>query len=325
MYTRCPSCQSLFRIQAQQLKAARGQVRCGECGTPFDALEFLVNRDELSDSERRATADESRARQWALPFDEEVPPPGYRPPGDEQGAPAASAGRFQEALSAAQIELLLAPEHEAASEEETPGGVAGEVPPPPLPEPAPREAVEEGPAPESVASEPDRPRYALPEHAPAPRSGWATFGWTLGSLAMVALLLGQLAIHHRERLAANPQWRAPLERLCALTGCALPQRREPGSIEMVERTVLSHPRYQNALMIRATLVNKAPFAQPYPAVELTMTDLEQKRVAVRRFLPEEYLAGPPPARLLSAGGSAQLQLEIADPGDEAVGFEFDFF
>jgi predicted Zn finger-like uncharacterized protein len=44
MYTQCPDCQTRFRVTAAVLRAARGTVRCGRCGSAFDAL------DRLSDS-----------------------------------------------------------------------------------------------------------------------------------------------------------------------------------------------------------------------------------------------------------------------------------
>jgi predicted Zn finger-like uncharacterized protein len=41
MYSQCPECQARFRVTADALRAARGTVRCGRCGTAFDALESL--------------------------------------------------------------------------------------------------------------------------------------------------------------------------------------------------------------------------------------------------------------------------------------------
>ncbi len=41
MYTQCPECNLSFRISADVLKQAAGKVRCGGCGTTFNALEYL--------------------------------------------------------------------------------------------------------------------------------------------------------------------------------------------------------------------------------------------------------------------------------------------
>jgi predicted Zn finger-like uncharacterized protein len=41
MYTQCPDCQTRFRVTANALRAAHGTVRCGRCGSAFDALPRL--------------------------------------------------------------------------------------------------------------------------------------------------------------------------------------------------------------------------------------------------------------------------------------------
>ena len=46
MYTRCPQCQTVFRITAAQLKARDGQVRCGRCQNVFRGDQHLVDRPE---------------------------------------------------------------------------------------------------------------------------------------------------------------------------------------------------------------------------------------------------------------------------------------
>lgn len=42
MLTRCPGCQTTFRVTTEQLKARQGRVRCGQCQAIFNALETLV-------------------------------------------------------------------------------------------------------------------------------------------------------------------------------------------------------------------------------------------------------------------------------------------
>jgi Protein of unknown function (DUF3426). len=42
-YTRCPECQTTFRVTEQQLALRDGQVRCGRCRTVFNAYSTLVD------------------------------------------------------------------------------------------------------------------------------------------------------------------------------------------------------------------------------------------------------------------------------------------
>ena len=41
MYTQCPECNVAFRVTAEVLRQAAGKVRCGGCGSAFNALEHL--------------------------------------------------------------------------------------------------------------------------------------------------------------------------------------------------------------------------------------------------------------------------------------------
>ena len=43
MYTRCPHCETHFRVSREQLQASSGQVRCGRCQTAFDAFATLTS------------------------------------------------------------------------------------------------------------------------------------------------------------------------------------------------------------------------------------------------------------------------------------------
>jgi predicted Zn finger-like uncharacterized protein len=43
MYSQCPECLTRFRVTAAALRVARGTVRCGRCGSAFDALPQLTD------------------------------------------------------------------------------------------------------------------------------------------------------------------------------------------------------------------------------------------------------------------------------------------
>ena len=82
---------------------------------------------------------------------------------------------------------------------------------------------------------------------------------------------------------------------------------------------------RGALMISATLRNDAPFAQPYPVVSLVLADAQGHRVAMRRLRPSEYLDDSESLRAgMAPGAVTALVLEVEDPGNKAVAFEFGF-
>ena len=55
MYTRCPDCKTYFRVTAENLRVANGEVCCGACETEFNALASLADEvpDELIDDNGR--------------------------------------------------------------------------------------------------------------------------------------------------------------------------------------------------------------------------------------------------------------------------------
>ena len=141
---------------------------------------------------------------------------------------------------------------------------------------------------------------------------------------LILVLIGQYAYFNRNELSQYPELRPWLTQFCALVSCNTPLRRDVSRISLVNRLVQSHPSQPNALLIEATLVNEADFPQPYPLLEIRFSDLNNQLVAGRRFRPSEYLpagtsfqAGMPPHQ------PVHISLEIADPGKEAVSFQFE--
>ena len=57
MFTQCPNCATVFRVTAEVLRAAQGEVRCGVCATSFDALENLSEQPFKAGAEPAGPAD----------------------------------------------------------------------------------------------------------------------------------------------------------------------------------------------------------------------------------------------------------------------------
>jgi hypothetical protein len=149
--------------------------------------------------------------------------------------------------------------------------------------------------------------------------------WSVLGLLLALMLPAQHFYFKRELYAEDQTLRPWLERVCKYTGCRLPLRRDPARIDIVNRKVVSHPGVPNALLINATFVNHAEFVQPYPVLELLLTDSTGARVAMRRFLPVEYLSGGVD---IGAGMTPELPvhllLEVAEPSQAATSFQFEF-
>lgn len=151
------------------------------------------------------------------------------------------------------------------------------------------------------------------------------FGWGLLNLLAAAGLLAQYAAYNFDELARQDRYRPWFEQLCPNIGCELPSKVDISQIRSSNLVVRSHPEFSGALIVDAILYNRAPFAQPFPLLEMRFADLGGQLVASRRFKPSEYLAGelagqsemPPQTPI-------HISLDILDPGTRAVNYSLSF-
>lgn len=151
----------------------------------------------------------------------------------------------------------------------------------------------------------------------------------LMSLALLVLIAGlglQTIIFRSYDIATKwPQTRDSLTSICEYLPCVYSGRREPRKIQLVSRDVRVHPAAKHALLISATLVNQAGYAQPYPRLAIKLSDLSGEIVAEREFVPQDYLKTTESRlKLLRPDIPTLITLEVLDPGSEAVNFEFRF-
>lgn len=149
-------------------------------------------------------------------------------------------------------------------------------------------------------------------------------GWWLAVAALAVLAALQWLWVERDALAMQSQWRPAVERSCGWLGCTLPAWHEPSAFSITARDVRPHPSVAGALLITATFRNDADFAQAWPVIELSLSDLNGRVVGLRHFLAEDYLGGTPPQPLIEAGQSARLALEVVEGDRAAIAFAFDF-
>jgi hypothetical protein len=169
---------------------------------------------------------------------------------------------------------------------------------------------------------PRAPTFATPD-APKPRRPFP-WGWLAAVAGLSLMLLLQLVLADRYRLAGDAGWRPRLEAVCGLLGCDLPAWREPEAFRVTSREVQPHPSAPGVLLISASFRNDARWPQPWPVLEIALQDLDGQALGLRRFQPVEYLGSPPASALIAPGQSASATLEILDPGKRAVAFTFDF-
>ena len=295
MQTQCPKCNAIFGVLPKQLRIANGLVRCSQCHAVFNGREQVsfLKPEELEsitrkalDNLRKSTPTQDADQIQSLNIDQ----------GNEISAHA------DDKITPA----IKAPER-------------GDAPPSP------------GVSKANLQPEQQHVPAVLMSDFTAPRghhkSGWKSwFAAGLASLILLALLGGQYVYFNWWELSRNPQLYPGLQWLCEIGGCELAPLRNVEQIELVSRNVYSHPNEAEALMITATMENKAIFAQPYPALRISFTNQQEKVIARREFSPNEYLPQGEDANvLMPSGQTVNLILEVVDPGKDAFGYEFHFF
>ncbi len=300
MLTRCPHCETTFRVGAEQLRMRQGRVRCGVCQAVFDAFDSLTDEPIIIARPEPAAFAQMPAKTPAE-IQEAAPPPAEAKPQD-----------------------LPRPEPEAEPEAE----------PEPEPEPEPEAGPEAGPEPEpkpELGAEPEPKPQPEPEPAPVPKAWEAPaplsrrWPWAIGSVLLVFIALAQLAHQFRVELAAMfPALRPVLQSACAPIGCKVPHPSKPELIG-IDASDLA-PADGERLWLTASLRNRAPFAQEYPHLELTLTDMRDAALLRKAFAPSDWLpAGRDPADGFAAHGIVEVKLLLEASGAPAVGYRLYLF
>jgi predicted Zn finger-like uncharacterized protein len=110
------------------------------------------------------------------------------------------------------------------------------------------------------------------------------------ALLLTLALIAQAAYQFRVELGTSlPGLKPLLEQYCTLLNCtvALPQNSELIVIESSE--LQSEPDFGNIVTLHALVHNRAPYAQAYPSLELTLTDVQDKALVRRVFHPADYM------------------------------------
>lgn len=384
MYSQCPECQARFRVTADDLRAAHGTVRCGRCGSAFDALARLsdalpgagepspagrrreqvallsVTPDAVATTEYHFSADDLEkvfidARDWQKQFgvaagDAEVLERETEPAATGSEPPVVQVdeneGVEDITLEGERIRIEVpegfdVDEHDLDSTDEfevlqdVPGSAfADEEARAAVPEPAvvapPVTTSAPTAAPSSLAAqrwrrEPEEvaAEYAHEDERP-PGSGLRALAWTVGSLVLALALLAQLTHHFRQDLVRHPLVGPPLRTAYERLGLPLSPDWDLTAFELRQWGNESAAATDGRMSVRASLTNRAGFAQPHPVLRLELEDRFGEPVAVRDFEPGEYLKDPSQAsRMMGAGATTEAELLIADPGRDAVGYRLD--
>ncbi len=148
--------------------------------------------------------------------------------------------------------------------------------------------------------------------------------WTVGTVLMGLLLVGQVVHHFRNDLAASAQLHGPLTSLYGALGITLIPKWNLSSYEVRQLGATTDAESAGHITVRASVKNGAHQSKPLPFLRVTLQDRFGNRIASRDVSPQSYLPRAiPTSTLLAPGQRIDAEMVFVDPGTNAVGFEID--
>lgn len=198
--------------------------------------------------------------------------------------------------------------------------------------PGPARAMPSSPAIDAVArATPELTDYSVGAPAVQGRTTGGTFGRVLGiaiALLLAFLLAGQALHAYRTQIAAHyPASRPLLERLCRIAHCevGLPKATHQLVIESSDLQAVDTAK-PNLIQLAASVRNKAAIDVAFPAIEVTLTDAQDRPLARRVLLPDQYLSGGKPVGTgLRAGEEFSIRLTLDTTELRPVGYRLYLF
>ena len=359
LITRCPACSTLFKVVPDQLRISEGWVRCGQCDEVFDANVHLQGgaqkQEALPAAESQVAASEALAIDQA-PVETEAPVPGGLAETTPEQALVAQMDWPEESAFERDPLLDVRPGAAFTSDPALNLELPGENYAPGIETDQPLQ-VESSAKWESVAVDEEAPAFkdrldsleAPQEHhsigsqqesasqIAAPKNvqpsflrvakqpsawsrPWVRRSLVAASAGLAVALAVQVVVYERDRLAANfVGLRPALVALCDAFGCQVSPHRQIDSV-VIESSAFVKLR-GDVYRLNITLKNTAPIDIAAPAVELTLTDLQEQPM-IRQVLLSKDLGAVGGSLLAGADLTVSLpvHVKIATPSDRISGY-----
>lgn len=324
--TRCPHCETRFRITDAQFAAHQGSVRCGQCMQAFDSRptyipdqpqvaqpisEVVSHTVNVSEVVEHGLIDEPDAFDSVAHEDVSAQPVAEHRDVEAITEPTVvESGEFHlsldESLSAS-IEPIATPQESHDTLDFSQLTVT-----PPAAEGASEDAQPYS-APLLMAESSAVEGFNADLPVEAKRRTWP---WAVGALVSALLLLAQSAYFFRVNLAAHlPALKPALVGYCYLLNCTVPLPQNAELISIESSGLEADPEHENQIAFSALLRNRASYALAFPVLALTLNDNQDTPVARRFFMPGDYLPAGESVQtgfLVNHEANIRLRLNTAD-------------
>lgn len=348
MFTDCPGCQRQFHIYANQLSSANGQVKCGYCGRQFNALGRL--RDEpLKPGESQPNEENSSIELETGPVQAPVDPNDIAATDREPLQRPVDHDSFAEVDNASEgspdpLETIehISGAYDLIAETGEPGSDTGpqfhlhqddesteevDVDDPEFISRENQEGHDTKPdTVEEIGVELDELPEALLEEIKPRTSLLSRLFWSFIIVILVFFACIQVAWFQRDELIVRyPELIPWVDKVCVQFECEVIRFRDVTAITLINRDVREHPRYENALLVNATMSNQSHTRQVFPDIQLSLYGTDGDLIGHRTFSPVEYLDGSiNRVHGMAPNIPVHFVLEVTGDTQGAVSFEFNF-
>ena len=342
--TRCPHCQTSFRVTMQQLELREGMVRCGSCREIFNGIDSVFEYEPGQDFELTAppAGQDIADRMTLIDF------------GSLRGTQAPSPSNMQaelDALSRAIADLQAKPwAKPAASSQEELGSAAhhatehdddhdddahddGEHPHdramkrwlPPRPGDD-RHSEKDGDH-DMDHDRDDREPAFVKQGRKRERSArtWKILLWIAIPLLLLALA-AQLVFYFRNDIAArSPEAARYLRAACRQIGCAIRLPMEIDKLSLISSQLDAIGEGSGRFQLVALIRNQGDTAQALPSLDLRMKNADGQPLVRKAFLPTLYATKDDITNGIPAHSEREVHLMFDLAGDAPAGFDLTLF
>ena len=146
--------------------------------------------------------------------------------------------------------------------------------------------------------------------------------WGGVTLVFLFLLVLQVKTSVVPQYAQVSKYRPYLHAFCKVADCSLPLFRDAHRLTLMHTSIELHPNEPGAVRIKVKMINEAKHPQPFPDLQLTLTDKFGRVVGKRTYSPSVYLPEDMENRM-EGGILSSVFLDLAKPHENAYGFTVD--
>lgn len=287
MFTQCRGCGEIFKVLVDDLVTASGMVRCSSCGTVFNALDTLSEYKPQESSDLILHENDNSPPLLTHEHKKSVVKESVQNTVKNSDSQDSDDQEFDNQDS---LNETLDLQTQTIQEDDT-----------------------------EVLN--IKPEFVTDVE---PKKQKSLLLWVFLTLAFLAGLLWQASIAIKNGSLVLPEGELK-QKICEQIECyARIEQSNLNKIALVSRSIRQHPGRDNALIITTGIINSDNKVQMFPALQVKMSNLNGEIVAMRRFLPSEYIdekiieSGMLPNTLIP------VTLELQSPGQNAVTFEVGF-